>query len=136
MKEDKFTNIFLPVSALLIFWYFLVLIVLLIDYLFTVVVICYRDEFASYIFRQYILPFVVITLFIDICISFNTGFIKNGKIIWVRKQIARNYVFSLYFWLDILAFVVVILQLILKNDFTVRFPFLNFLVFIKIVKAM
>ena len=86
INKEKFKiHNFLPVSTFLIFWYFLIMLLLLLDFLLTVIIICYRNESASHDFRFYLLPIVVIAFFLDIIISFNTGFIKNGKIIRVRK---------------------------------------------------
>ena len=86
INKEKFKiHNFLPVSTFLIFWYFLIMLLLLLDFLLTVIIICYRNESASHDFRFYLLPIVVIAFFLDIIISFNTGFIKNGKIIRVKK---------------------------------------------------
>ena len=77
--------IFLPVSPLMIIWYFMVLIIILLDFAFTVVFICYKSEEAEYVLWHAILPITTIIMGADILISFNTSFIFNGRIILDRK---------------------------------------------------
>jgi hypothetical protein len=135
VKEKFGIGIFLPVSTFLIFWYFFVLLMLGVDFTMTILVICFRNESVSFGLRNVVLPIMIILLFVDIFISLNTGFIRNGKIIREREQILKKYLFGVYFWIDVLAFLVAIIQLVLKSAFSEQFPFLNFLIFIKVIKA-
>ena len=77
--------IFLPVSPLMIIWYFRVLIIILLDFAFTVVFISYKSEEAEYVLRNAILPITTIIIMADILISFNTSFIFNERINLDRK---------------------------------------------------
>ena len=83
MKGYKQTilGIFLPVSVFLIFWYFLVLLSITIDFILTILGLCFRNLYIQSIVGRYIIPIVFVILLLDIFVSFNTGFIKNGKII-------------------------------------------------------
>ena len=70
------------------------------------------------------MPILVISMFIDILISFNTGYIKNGKIIQGRKEILKNYIFSVYFWIDLFSFVIALLELLFQRIFFEEYKFL------------
>lgn len=73
-------------------------------------------------------------LVLDILFSFNTCFIRKGIIITERKQIALEYIKSIYFWIDILSLIVSILQVAL-NKLPNYHTGYNFIIFIKIVKV-
>ena len=76
--------VFLPVSPFMIFWYFLVLIVILLDFAFTVVFICYRSSEAEFVLWHAIVPLITVILALDILISLNTSYIRNGQLILSR----------------------------------------------------
>ena len=69
----------------MIIWYFRVLIIILLDFAFTVVFISYKSEEAEYVLRNAILPITTIIIMADILISFNTSFIFNERINLDRK---------------------------------------------------
>lgn len=77
-------KMFLPVSTKLILWYVFVIVYMLIDLVLTVIVNCFRHNTSRTVLFQIINNILPIILILDILISFNTGFIKNGKIILNR----------------------------------------------------
>lgn len=93
--------VFLPVSKYLIAWYFLLLFVVYVDFFVTIIVICYEDITARIILYEYINIMVFPLLIIDILLTFNTGFIQDGKMILVRKNIAKKYIKSIFFFVDV-----------------------------------
>lgn len=63
-------------------------------------------------------------------ISFNTSFIENGRIITNKSTLRIRYIRSVIFPLDLLVAVVTIVQISTQASY----PFLNFIVYIKIIK--
>jgi hypothetical protein len=56
------------------------------DFALTIIVVCFNNDSAKFALFQvvdYIMPAV---LFIDLMVSLNTGYIKNGKILLDRKN--------------------------------------------------
>jgi len=51
----------------------------------------------------------------DIAISLNTGFIKSGKIILQRSSANYEYLTTVYFYCDIIALIMSILQVIFQK---------------------
>ena len=78
-------KLFLPVSTQLIAWYAFVIFFVLIDLILTVIVNCFNHDTSKILLFQFINNVMPIVLIFDIVISFNVGFIKNGKIILNRK---------------------------------------------------
>lgn len=110
------------------------LLYLVADFALTVMAQCFPDpELKDVLFDEFD-PIMVAVLAADILLSFNVIAISNGRIISSRAEVARHYVRSVYFWVDLLSLVVAILEVIFndKSHFT---PSYNFIVFIKIVKA-
>jgi hypothetical protein len=101
----------LPVSTQLIAWYGFVIFFVIIDLILTVIVNCFNhipSKDVLYYFIDFAMPVVLI---LDIMISFNVGFIKNGKIILNRKAANKEYMSTIYFYCDILALLNSILQI-------------------------
>lgn len=77
---------------------------------------------------------MVIILALDILFSFNTCIIKRGVIISERKEIAKVYLRSFFFIIDVVSLVLSLMQLFFNNTKKYQ-TYFNFLVFIKIVKV-
>lgn len=84
--SEKLSEIkmFLPVSTKLILWYVFVIAYMLVDLVLTVIVNCFRHNTSRTVLFQVINNILPAILILDILISLNTGFIKNGKIILNR----------------------------------------------------
>lgn len=126
--------IFIPISAYLLIWSFLMLILVSADFMLTIVVQCFRNSSANvilYIYFDKLMPFVFLT---DILISFNTCFMRNGIVVYSRKQIAKNYVQTIYFYVDIISLIASIIQFLHNSEETYD-PAFNFVVFVKIIKV-
>jgi hypothetical protein len=85
LKRLSSVKLFLPVSNQLIAWYAFVIFFVLADLVLTVIVNCFNDENSKVVLFEFINIAMPIVLIFDILISFNVGFIKNGKIILDRK---------------------------------------------------
>jgi hypothetical protein len=104
-------KLFLPVSAQLIAWYAFVIFFVIIDLVLTVLVNCFDHgptKDVLFYFMNFAMPIVLI---LDIIISFNVGFIKNGKIILNRKAANKEYMATVYFYCDVLALISSIMQI-------------------------
>lgn len=73
----------------MIIWYLFVVAYMIVDLVLTIIVNCFKDSTSRTILYDVINNILPVVLLADIIISFNTGFIKNGKIIFNRK--AANY---------------------------------------------
>ena len=91
----------------------------------------YQIETVLY---DYIDRFLVPIMLLDILISFNTCYIDRGAISYDRREIARKYVKSFSFWVDLFCFIVSILQVIFnhRDNYSTGY---NFFIFVKIVKV-
>lgn len=88
---------------------------MLVDLIITVLVTCFNDAHTQkflYLVVNNILPIILI---IDILISFNTGFIRNGKIVLDRKIANKDYIMTIYFYCDIIALITSIARIPLQN---------------------
>jgi len=127
--------VFLPISLISILWEFSVLIFIIADFVLTIMVQCFVDyPKLSTILYDYFDIILVILLVLDILYTFNTCTIKKGVVIFNRKEIALNYIKSIFFWVDVLSLIVSILQLALNNRDNYHTAY-NFIVFIKIIKV-
>jgi len=54
------------------------------------------------LFQIILRNFITIYYFIDILVSFNTGYMDKNELVLDRKLIAQNY-FRFWFWIDLLA---------------------------------
>ena len=104
------------------------------DFSLTILVQCFQDAFLADLLYDYFDRLLVVVLTLDILISLNTCIIKRGVIISERKAIAKDYLKSFYFVVDLLSLLLGFLQLFLNSANNYQ-TFFNFLVFIKIVKV-
>lgn len=77
---------------------------------------------------------LVVILVLDILYSLNTCIIRRGVVISSRRAIGADYLFSLYFYVDIISLIIAIIQLS-TNTLENYHTYYNFIVFIKIVKV-
>lgn len=134
-RLDAQLQIFLPVSTGMIIWYFIVMLIIIFNFFFTIVFICFRSQTAQVIIHFIIAPLLIIVCTLDILMSLNTSFIQKGKLITDKHIIRSVYIRSIYFVFDLLSLIVVICQQILRRYFQNQLPFLNLLVFIKVFKV-
>ncbi len=104
-------KLFLPVSTQLIAWYAFVIFFVIVDLILTVIVNCFDHGPSKDVLFYFINFTMPIVLILDIIISFNVGFIKNGKIILNRKAANKEYMSTVYFYCDILALINSIMQI-------------------------
>jgi hypothetical protein len=96
-------------------WYLFVIAYMLTDLILTIIVQCFNNTATKHVLFQVINNILPIIQIIDILISFNTGFIKNGKIILNRKAANYEYVTTVYFYCDVIALVMSLLQVVFQN---------------------
>jgi hypothetical protein len=72
-------------------------------------------------------------MLVDIVITFNTCYVKNGVVIYDRGEIAVKYIRSVNFWVDLIVLLVAIIQVPTNNLANYSTAF-NFIIFIKIIK--
>ena len=125
----------MPVSAQLIAWYAFVIFFILIDLVLTVIVNCFDHSTSKIILSQVINNLMPIILIFDILISFNVGFIKNGKIILNRKAANKEYMTTVYFYCDVITLLTSILQIILQNTVFKEITLFHYIIFIKLTTA-
>ena len=123
-----------PISWIVVFWQFLLLLYIVADFCLTVMATCFPDHHLKDVLFDYFDPIMVALLATDILFSFNIMAIRDGQIISNRREVAKNYFFSFYFWVDVVSLIVSILEVALndKSNFT---PAYNFIVFIKAIKT-
>ena len=98
-----------PISWVVVLWQFLVLLFLVADFALTVMTECFPDQILTDVLFDYFDPIMVGMLATDILIGFNVIAIDSGRIISDRQEVAKFYVSSVYFWVDVLSLVVAIL---------------------------
>lgn len=118
MREmDRRMRVFMPISKFMIGWYLTIMLVIVIDFYFTVLLICFRSQTAANVIAYFTLPFLLIICILDIFFSFNTSFIQRGRIITDKTAMRLKYIKSSYFYFDAIALVIVFCQLIFHNIF-------------------
>lgn len=125
---------FLPISWVAISWQLFVLMFLLVDFALTVLVQCFQEDFLDDLLYHYLDRLLIMVLALDILYSFNTCCIRKGVVIASRREIAKQYVHSLYFWTDAFSLLVSIMQASLNDRSNYETAF-NFVVFVKVIKV-
>lgn len=96
---------------------------------------CYESYYnIQFLLHDYFDRILIIVMLLDILISFNTVIIKKGIILDKRQEIASHYVRSTYFWIDLICFLLSILQVSLNSRTNYSTAY-NFIIFIKVVKV-
>ncbi len=127
--------VILPISLVAVAWQLLVLLYILFDFALTVLVTCFpSDYFLRELLYHYFDSILIVILVLDILYSLNTCIIRKGVVIESRKAISFDYMFSLYFYVDIISLIVAIVQLSV-NSLENYQTYYNFVVFIKIIKV-
>lgn len=108
-------NLFLPVSKELIFWYLFVIAYMFTAFVMTILVNCFSHDYTKTILFEVVNNLMPVVLSLDILISLNTGFIKNGKIILNREAANIEYISTVYFYCDMIALVTSIMQISFQN---------------------
>ena len=85
-SKQTFIPLFLPVSPFIIFfWEFLVMLFILIDFVITVMVQCFPDQFLEEILYNYFDKILPAILSLDILITMDRCIIRKGVIVTSRK---------------------------------------------------
>jgi hypothetical protein len=71
---------------------------------------------------------------VDILVTFNTSFIKNGELITDKRSITENYAKSIYFIFDVSALICVIYQMSIHYSSKDEIDILHFLILVKFFK--
>ena len=101
----------------------------------TIIVNCFNHGPARFLLFKVLNNILPVVLILDILISFNTGFIKNGKIIFNRKAANYEYIMTIYFYCDVIAFIFSILRIIFDNTIYSSVTVFDYIVFIKLTTA-
>ena len=131
---EKFP-VFLPLATVSILWDFFVLIYILVDFVITVMTLCYESYYhIQDILYNYFDRIMVVVMALDILITFNTCQIFKGEIISNRKEIAWFYFKSRYFWVDVSCFIISVFQVGYNTNKNYSTGF-NFFIFAKVIKV-
>jgi hypothetical protein len=115
-KRFKNLKVYLPISKYMIAWYTLVMFIVITDFYFAVLYVCFDSELSHRIILYVYQPLLFVIFIADILVTFNTSFIRNGELITDKRTIKTNYIKSIYFVFDLLALICVVYQISMHSS--------------------